>query len=84
MDNEEELTTTMEGIRQRVFDAIGEIEIEGHIVLGVLAQIIVEVSAVAGKHIGKDAADKEFYSLINAMEAAYAEVSEAAAKGALQ
>lgn len=84
MDNDNELVATMEGIRQRVYDAIGEIDVEGHIVLGVIAQIIVETSAIAGRHIGKDAADKEFYSLLNAMEAAYADVSKEVAKETLQ
>lgn len=51
---------------------LNEEQVQTNVALGVLATLIVQASAMVSSSIGVERANKEFYSLITAMEKGYA------------
>jgi hypothetical protein len=69
-------TDTIEESYEDLFNRINDVLIESkattNLAIGVMASLIVEASAMISGSVGTDAANKEFYSLITAMEKSYA------------
>lgn len=81
MDNKE-LEAAYNDLTERLNDFLIGSAQPVHVCMGSMASCIVQASSMVAESIDLDTADQEFYSLINAMEAAYAGATEELRSGA--
>lgn len=80
--NDEELAKAYLDLMERLNDFLIGSAYPVHVCIGAMASCITGASAGVAEHIGIEEADREFYSLLNALEKAYAAGTEDMRKGA--
>jgi hypothetical protein len=80
--SDEELEKEYLDLMERLNDFLIGVNYPVHVCIGALASCIAGASAGVADQIGIEGADREFYSLLNAIERAYAAGTDELRKGA--